>query len=327
MTRLLLRRLVRILPVVFGVVTLLFVLLEMAPGDPARMIIGTGMNEATIDQIRENYGLDQPLPVRYLRWISAAARGDLGHSISLGRPVTSVIAELMPPTILLVGLSMGIAFALGIAIGTWQAVRSGKLVDGVLNVVTLFFHSMPSFWLAIMMVMVFSLMASQWGWPVAFPASGTRGINYEFMSAGEQILNRIQHLVLPVATLTLLLIGGISRQVRSSVLQELRSDHVRAARGRGLSERTVLIRHVLRNALLPVITLIGLYLPVVFGGAVFVESVFAWPGMGRALVGAIGARDYPLIIGISFVMSIIVVIGNLIADLLYLRADPRIRYD
>ncbi len=321
------RRLLRIPPVVLGVVTLLFLMLELAPGDPARMIIAPGMSESTIEQIRSNYGFDQPLTVRYVRWIGAAARGDLGYSISMARPVSSVIKGLLPQTILLVGLAMGIAFALGILIGTWQAVRAGGFADSVLNGITLFFHSMPSFWLAIMLVLVFSLMASQWGWPISFPASGTRGISYEFMNAGEQLVDRIRHLVLPGATLTLVMLGGISRQVRTAVLEELQTDHVRAARGRGHSERTILWRHILRNALLPIITLAGLYLPILFGGAVFVESVFAWPGMGRALVGAIGARDFPLIIGISFVMSMVVVLGNLIADLLYLRADPRIRYD
>lgn len=327
MRRTLVRRLLRIPPVVLGVVTLLFLMLELAPGDPARMVIAPGMSESTIAQIRANYGLDQPVTVRYVRWIGNAAQGDLGHSLSMGRPVSRVIVDLLPQTLLLVGLAMGIAFVLGILIGTWQAVRAGGVADGVLNGITLFFHSMPSFWLAIMLVLVFSLLASQWGWPITFPASGTRGISYEFMSGGEQFVDRIRHLVLPVATLALVMLGGISRQVRTAVLEQLNSDHVRAARGRGHSERTILFRHVLRNALLPIITLAGLYLPVLFGGAVFVESVFAWPGMGRALVGAIGARDFPLIIGISFVLSLVVVLGNLIADLLYLRADPRIRYE
>lgn len=319
------RRLLRVPIVVFGVVTLLFVLLQLAPGDPARLLLAPGMSEEVVEQIRANYGLDAPVHVQYVRWIAAAATGDLGWSLSAGRPVTEVIATLLPSTLLLVGTSLVLAFLVGIGIGSVQALRAGRPLDHLLNAVTLFFHSMPSYWLGIMMVLVFSLGASQAGWGWALPASGVRSAFAESLGPADRLGDRIAHMILPVATLTLVMVGGISRQLRTSLLEVLASDHVRAARARGVPEARVFFGHVLRNALGPVVTLAGLYLPLAIGGAVFVETIFGWPGMGRAVVTATTARDQPLVLGITVVVTVFVVLGNLLADLLHARIDPRIR--
>ena len=194
--------------------------------------------------------------------------------------------------------------------------------------IALFFYSMPSFWLALMMVLAFSLFARNvWEWPIWFPASGLSSPDYEFLSAAGKIKDRAMHLVLPATSLALVLSAGVARYMRASMLEVIRQDFVRTARAKGLPERTVIFKHALRNALLPVITLLGLYLPFVFSGAVLVETVFSWPGMGRMLVEAIAQRDYPVVMAGSMVFATMVVLGNLIADLLYALVDPRIRYD
>jgi peptide/nickel transport system permease protein len=186
---------------------------------------------------------------------------------------------------------------------------------------------MPSFWLALMLMLIFSLKAHQWGWPIALPPTGMTSVDHEFMTFGERVRDRIAHLILPVSTLTLALAAGVARYTRGQMLEVIRQDYIRTARAKGLPERTVIMKHALRNSMLPVITLLGLYLPFLFSGAVFVEVIFAWPGMGRIVVDAIFQRDYPLVMATSFVFAVMVVLGNLLADVLYAVADPRIRYD
>ncbi len=314
-------------PMVFGITTLIFVLLELAPGDPANLYIGRGMTAETIEQIRTNLGLDQPAPVRYGRWLASAARGDLGISTSRNAPVTSVIAAALPNTLMLAGVAFAAAFLLGILLGVIQAVRQYSLLDSVLSAVALFFYSMPSFWLALMLVLTFSLAARNvWDWPIWFPASAVVSVDHEFMSLSERIVDRLRHLFLPALTLTLVLAAGVARFMRGSMLEVIRQDYVRTARAKGLPESRVVFKHALRNALIPIATLAGLYLPFLFSGAVFIETVFAWPGMGRLIVDAITARDYPVVMGASMAFATMVVVGNLLADLLYAVIDPRIRH-
>jgi len=279
------------------------------------------------EQIRVNLGLDQPIHIRYVRWLGALAQGDLGVSFSRNRPVTDIIQELLPNTLLLSFTAIGVAFVLGILLGILQAVRQYSLLDSIASIVGLFFYSMPSFWLALMMVLLFSLFASVWGWPIYFPASDIQSVDYAFLSPFEKVRDRLWHLALPATSLALVLAAGIARYTRTSMLEEIRQDFVRTARAKGLSERVVIFRHTLRNALIPVITLVGLYLPFLFSGTVFIESVFAWPGMGKLVVDAILQRDYPIIMGGSLVFAMMVVVGNLVADVLYAVVDPRIRYD
>jgi peptide/nickel transport system permease protein len=198
----------------------------------------------------------------------------------------------------------------------------------VLSVVALFFYSMPSFWLALMLILIFSLFARNvWDWPIWFPASGMTSVDHAFMTPGEQFRDRVMHLVLPATSLALVLAAGIARYMRGSMLEVIRQDYIRTARAKGLPEFRVIFKHALRNALIPMVTLVGLYLPFLFSGTVFIETVFAWPGMGKLMVDAIFQRDYPLVMAGAFIFAVMVVIGNLVADLLYAVVDPRIRYD
>jgi peptide/nickel transport system permease protein len=279
-----------------------------------------------IEQIRRNLGLDQPLHIQYVRWLGALMTGNFGVSYNQGRPVADIIVGALPNTLLLTGVALVLMFVLGIAIGTVQAVRQYSAVDNVLSVSALFFYSMPSFWLALMMMLMFSYQASQWGWPIVFPPSGITDVEYEFFSFGQKLSDRIMHLVLPATTLTLALAAGVARYTRGQMLEIVRQDYIRTARAKGLPERTVIVKHALRNSLIPIITLLGLYLPLLFSGTVFVEAIFGWPGMGRVIYDATLQRDYPVVMATSFIFAALTVAGNLIADILYAVADPRIRY-
>jgi peptide/nickel transport system permease protein len=322
-----LRRLLGAIPLLLGIATIIFFVLNLAPGDPTSFYFNPNVPPEIIEQLRRNLGLDQPLHIQYFRWLTSFFRGDFGFSLAQSRPVADVLFEALPNTLILTGTALVLVFLIGILIGVLQAVRQYSIFDSTSSVVSLFFYSMPSFWLALMLMLVFSLKAHQWGWPIALPPTGITSVDYEFLTTGEKIMDRISHLVLPVATLTLALAAGVARYMRGQMLEVVRQDYIRTARAKGLPERAVIMKHALRNSLLPVITLLGLYLPYLFSGAVLIELIFAWPGMGRIMVDAIFQRDYPLVMATSFMFATIVVIGNLIADVLYAVADPRIRYN
>jgi peptide/nickel transport system permease protein len=321
------RRLLGAIPLVLGIATIVFFVVNLAPGDPALRFLNPNMSDAAVEQVRVNLGLDQPIHIRYVRWLSALAHGDLGVSFTRNRPVLDIIKEFLPNTLLLSVTAIGGAFLLGILLGIIQAVRQYSLLDSVASIAGLFFYSMPSFWLALMMVLVFSLFAYQGNWPIQFPPSGMLSVDYTFLSPIEKLQDRLAHLALPATSLALVLAAGIARYTRGSMLEVVRQDFVRTARAKGLSEPVVIFKHALRNALIPVITLLGLYLPFLFSGTVFIETVFSWPGMGKLVVDAIQQRDYPVIMGGSLVFANMVVVGNLVADVLYAVVDPRIRYE
>jgi len=252
--------------------------------------------------------------------------GDFGQSSSHGRPTINVVLEVLPNTLLLSACALFFSFFFGIVLGAIQAVRQYSAMDSALSVVLLFFYSMPSFWLAL--VLSLSVFARNvWEWPLWFPASGMHANDYDLMSAVAQVKDVIWHLVLPTMSLALVLTAGIARYMRGSMLDVIRQDYIRTARAKGLPERSVIFKHALRNAAIPVVTLLGLYLPVLFSGAVLIEEVFAWPGMEWLMVGAIASRDYPVVMAGSFIFASLVVLGNLLADVLYAVVDPRIRYE
>jgi peptide/nickel transport system permease protein len=322
-----LKRLLGAIPMLIGIATIIFFVLRLAPGDPTSFYFNPNVPPEVIEQLRRNMGLDQPLHIQYVRWMTSFFTGDFGYSFAQSRPVGQIVMEALPNTLVLTGTALVLVFVTGILLGVVQAVRQYSLFDSTSSVVSLFFYSMPSFWLALMLMLLFSLKAHQWGWPIALPPTGITSVDYEFLSAGGKLADRLSHLVLPVATLTLALAAGVARFTRGQMLEVIRQDYIRTARAKGLPERTVIMRHALRNSMLPVITLLGLYLPFLFSGTVFVEVIFAWPGMGRVIVDAIFQRDYPLVMATSFIFAVIVVLGNLLADVLYAVADPRIRYD
>jgi peptide/nickel transport system permease protein len=319
--RYVLRRLAGSVPLVIGIATIIFFLVHLAPGSPADLIIGPGVSQAFREQMAQTYGWDLPLHRQYAKWLTAMLTGDFGYSFSQTRPVRDVLLGYLPNTLVLSAAALGVAFLFGILLGTVQAIRQYSLLDSGLSVVLLFFYSMPSFWLALMMILTMSLML---GW---FPVSGTVSNDYEFLSLGAKILDRARHLALPTLSLALVLTAGVARFMRASMLEVVRQDYVRTAQAKGLPERVVVLKHALRNALIPVITLVGLYLPFLFSGTVFIETIFAWPGMGRAIVNAIIQRDYPLVMAGSFFFAAMVILANLVADILYAVVDPRIRYE
>jgi peptide/nickel transport system permease protein len=322
-----LRRLLGAIPLLLGVATLIFFVLALAPGDPTSAYLNPNIPTEVVEQLRRNFGLDQPIYIRYLKWLGAFFTGNFGFSLAQSRPVADILMEALPNTLILASAALFLVFLVGVLIGVLQAVRQNTFVDGFLSVVSLFFYSMPSFWLAMMLMLIFALKAHEWNWPIALPPTGVTSVDYDFLSRGEQVRDRIAHLVLPVMTLTLALAAGIARYTRGQMLEVIRQDFVRTARAKGLPERTVIMKHALRNSLIPVVTLLGLYLPLLFSGAVFIEVIFAWPGMGRVIVDAIFQRDYPLVMATSFIFAVMVVLGNLLADVLYAVVDPRIRYD
>ena len=305
------------------VTTLTFVLVHLAPGDPiAAALDRPGVTETVRQQWRESFGLDQPLGVQYARWLANSARGELGFSFSHRRPVRDVLMEALPRTVLLTGLARAFSFAFGIALGVLQAERPGGARDRWTGRLLLLLYSVPDFWLALLVLLLFAYRL-----PI-LPAGGiVDPVMHDYLSTGGQLVDRLKHLVLPVATLTLLSTASIARYQRSALLDVLPSDWMRSALAKGLSWRSAVRRHALRNALLPTITLAGLSLPALAAGTVFVEKVFSWPGMGLVTVNAIAARDYPLVTSGVLVISVVVVIGTLLADLGAALADPRVRIE
>lgn len=306
--------------VVLGVVTLTFLLLHLAPGDPVQRLLGPA---ATPDQIvagRTSLGLDRPLAEQYVRWLGGAVRGDFGQSIAHGRPAGALLAEAWPATALLVSLSILLSWAAGILIGALQANTRHRGADGVASGLTVALNAMPGYWLGLVLVMVFTY------WLRWLPAFGATGLDAEFLSGGNRLLDRLRHLALPLTTLTLIGFGGTARFARTAMREVRDAPFLLSARARGLSERAVVLRHQLRNALVPILTLLGLSLPALFSGAVFVEAIFAWPGVGQVLVQAVQARDYPVVMAAAAISAVLVVAGNLLADALVALADPRSRH-
>jgi peptide/nickel transport system permease protein len=270
--------------------------------------------------IMVKWGLDQPVHVQYGRMLGNLSTGDFGISIAQERPVFDIIAEKLPNTLLLSAVTMSVVIVTGLSLGIAQAIRQYSLFDNMGSVISLFFYSMPSFWLALMLILLFAV---HWQW---LPASGmVDAVMHDYMSPSEQLVDRIKHLILPGLGLGVASSAGMARYMRSSMLEVVRQDYIRTARAKGLSERQVILKHAVRNALLPIVTLIGLSLPFLFSGSVLIEYVFAWPGMGRVIVEAIFTQDTPLIVACFFVFTLLVVAGNLLADIAYSVVDPRIR--
>jgi peptide/nickel transport system permease protein len=330
MTAYIVRRLLQAVPLLLGILTLVFVFMHAAPGDPTALYMNPSIAPEVLEQMRHNWGLDQPLHIQYVRWMKSFLTGDFGISLAQNRPVASILADRIPNTLILSGVSLLLIFIIGIAIGIIQAVRQYSALDNALTFSALFIYSMPSFWLGLMLILIFAYKVYQvdW-WPdlLRFPASGMTSVNYEMLGFWGKFGDRLHHLVLPSIALGISSAASIARYMRSSMLDVIRQDYIRTARAKGLPERTVILKHALKNALLPIVTLLGLYLPFLFSGAVLVETVFAWPGMGRTIVEAIYQRDYPVVMATTFVFAAMVVVANLIADLLYAVVDPRIRYE
>ncbi len=319
MLRFLSRRLLVGAVVVLGVVSLTFVLLHLAPGDPVVRLLGPMATGEQIESQRRALGLNQPLAVQYGRWLVEFASGNWGVSIATGREVRWMIGNAWPATVLLVGVSLALSYMFGILVGTVQAIRTGTKLDTALSISTVTLFAIPGYWLGLMLIMVFTY------WLKVLPAFGASGLDADFLTGWDRRVDQMRHLILPVTTLVLIGIGGMARFVRGTMADALAEPHIVVARARGLGERRVLFRHALRNASIPLITLLGLSLPALFSGAVFIEAVFAWPGVGRVLVQAVQARDYPVVMAATAISAALVVLGNILADLGVAWADPRVR--
>lgn len=312
-------RSIRGLAVIAGVVALTFFLLHAAPGDPVRRLLGPDAAPGQVEAQRRALGLDRPLPAQFVAWGTAFVRGDWGRSIATGEPVRTMIARAWPRTVELAGLSLLLSYLIGITVGAIQAARNRSALDISLSITTVTLFAMPSYWLGLMLVMVFAYTL-RW-----LPAFGASGLDADFLAPGARVLDAVRHLALPLITLTLIGIAGTARFVRAAMLDIRGEPFITVASAKGIPARRVLFHHVLRNALVPVVTLLGLSLPALFSGAVFVEAIFAWPGVGRILVEAVQSRDYPVVMAATAVSAILVVIGNFFAEWLAAATDPRLR--
>jgi peptide/nickel transport system permease protein len=317
MTRYIVRRLVLAAPTLFVVSIVLFGLLHLAPGGPMAVYASSAfVDPAQLKQIEIRMGLDEPIPVQYVKWARGMLTGNWGLSYKYSRPVTKVVGERILPTLELVGASLMIALALSIPFGILSAVSKNRFVRYGASIASMIGISLPTFWLGMMILLLLSVKVQ------LLPAGGM-----ETIGAGFSLWDRLIHLLAPAMVLATLQLAGWSRYVRSSVLEVLGEDYVRTARSKGVSDRIVIYRHVLRNSLLPLITLVGLEGGRLLGGAMITEVVFAWPGMGRLLTESLAARDYPVLMAVFMLMSILVILGNLAADIGYAVADPRIRLE
>ncbi len=384
MLKYVLRKVLLAIPLLIGVITLIFVLLELAPGEPIDRFITPDMAPEVRDNLEQRYGLDKDPFTRYILLLSRLAVLDFGVSITKDQPVLHLILEALPNTIVLSAVTLVVLFPFGIALGALQAVRQGRAEDTAISVGSLFFYSMPRFWLALMLQLFLAFYLSGWleetlpeltgvpcnqldgvvaSWCEAFPLDGRESpmaftweewsilppaVKAPFLQLAygpehpvtldnaeavwrpfvwKRFVDLVWHLLLPGVAIGLASAASIARYMRSSLLEVIRQDYVRTARAKGLPERVVIVKHALRNALLPIVTLIGLSLPFLFSGTVLIEYIFSWPGMGRLIVEAIFAQDTPVIIACFIIFAVLVVAGNLLADILYAVVDPRIRYD
>jgi len=309
------QRLLLLVPVLLGVSVVVFMVLHLSPGDPAEIMLGSQATKADLARLRSELGLDEPLHVQYVKWIAHVARGDLGRSLWMKRPVLAEVTTRLGATLILTATALVISTLIGIALGVASASRPNSLLDRLSAVTSLFGASMPVFWLGIVLMVVFALNL---GW---LPASGM----YAPYGGGD-FRDLLAHLILPSVTLAAASVTIIARLTRSTMLDVLGQDFIRTARAKGLVEGAVVLRHGLKNALIPIVTVVGVQVGYLLGGAILTETVFAWPGVGSLMIQGILARDFPLVQGCVLVVALSFVLVNLAVDLLYAWLDPRIRY-
>ncbi|WP_374832062.1 ABC transporter permease [Paenochrobactrum pullorum] len=313
MIRYIIQRFIGMIIVMFLVVTIVFVIVRVTPGDPAAVMLGPEATQTDIADLRAQLGLDQPLVMQYIYYVEQLMRGDLGQSIFLNQPVLSALSERSEPTFFLTLFSIIIACVIALPIGIYAAYKRGSFVDQAATTLAMFAASIPSFWLGLILMQIFAV---RYGW---FPVSGYGGPDASF-------IDRMWHLSLPACALGLVSSALILRFTRASMLDVLGDDYVRTARAKGLVERKVILKHALKNALIPILTVIGLTVAVLISGAVVTETVFSLPGIGNLVVSAVLRRDYPVIQGALLVIAALYVLINFAIDMLYLLVDPRVRY-
>lgn len=322
MTRYVIRRLIQAVPLLIAISVIVFAIIEVAPGDPAQMYIDPekGADPAYIEAVRHSLGLDQPVYVRYISWLVKTLQGDFGFSFRTRRPVALEIGDRLPNTLLLGGVALLMSMVIAVPIGIISALKRYTLIDYTLSTLALVGISVPVFWVALVLLQIFAI---QLNW---LPGVGMRSVRVEYEGFAA-ILDVIRHMILPAIVLSLAQTASWSRYQRSALLEVLGQDYIRTARAKGVRERRVIGVHALRNALIPMVTLIGLSVPSIVTGAFITETIFGWPGMGRLGVESINGRDYPIIMAVTMLSALLIVFGNLLADIAYAWVDPRIRYD
>jgi peptide/nickel transport system permease protein len=312
--RYIIRRLVLMIPVMFLVTVIVFVLLRLTPGDPVLAYAGEERDPASLAQIRRSLGLDQPLPVQYVAWLGHAIQGDLGRSIRTRQPVSEAIVERLPATLLLGGAAILLSVTVALVVGTISALQRNSVVDLLVTGLTLGGVSLPNFFLGLILILVLALALR------LFPPGG-------YVPFAEDPSGNLHRLVLPAVTLATASLAVNLRQVRSSLIDVFGQDYIRTARAKGLGEQVVVLRHALKNGLIPVVTLIGLQIGAIIEGAVITETIFFWPGVGRLVVESIAGRDYPVVQAIVLISALSFMVSTLLVDLLYAWLDPRISFD
>ena len=322
MARYIVKRLLLSIPILFGISLITFAVIHITPGGPTvlQSQMNAKMSPDSIAKLKTLYDLDKPLPVQYLKWLSRLARLDFGDSFNDNRPVTEKILERLPATLQLNLLSLLLLFLIAVPLGVYSAAKQNSVFDRLFTSISFIGFSVPSFWLALLLMLFFGVWL-QW-----LPISGMASVNSSSMPPVLQVYDRIQHLILPLFVSVFGSIAGFSRYMRSGMLEVIRQDYIRTARAKGLPEREVLLNHALRNALLPVITIVGLSIPGLISGGFIFETIFAWPGMGRLAYESAMSFDYPVIMGVVIAGALLTLLGNLLADIAYAFADPRIRY-
>lgn len=322
MTQYILRRVLGMIPLLLGISFIVYALINLVPGSPTDQFeFNPNLKPEDIARIQENLGLNDPWYLRYFTWLGNAIQGDFGNSFINYAEVTYLVRAALPNTLLLSGVSLVIALVLSVPIGVMAAVKRNSLFDRVVTVIATGFSSLPSLWLGLMLIVLFAVKFQEWGLP-SLPTSGVRNLRME-----DSFLDRLRHLVLPAAALSLVSLAGWMRYIRSQMLEVIRQDFVRTAQAKGLVNRVVLLRHAFRNALLPLVTLVGLTIPDLFGGALIIENVFGYPGIGQLTVSSLSSNDYSVAMACVMMLAFLTVVGNLIADVLYGVLDPRVRYD
>lgn len=322
MGRYIVARLIGMVPLILGITIVTFAIANLVPGSPVTQYeFQPGVRPEDIERIRRQLGLDQPIHIRYVQWLSHVLRGDLGLSLITFRPVSELILEKLPNTLLLTVTALLLSLAFSIPVGVLAAVRRNSLFDQVATVSAVAGVAVPTFWLGLMLIVLFAVKFREWGLP-AFPPGGM----YDLRGGGG-LLDRIEHLILPAFTLAFVQTAAWTRYIRSQMIEVLRQDYIRVAEAKGLPNRLVIFRHGLRNAILPLVTLLALDLPTLFSGAVVTETIFTWNGLGRLIVDSTFKRDYTVVMGVVLFISFLTVVSNLLADILYAQLDPRIRYD
>lgn len=313
MKKYIVKRILGLIPVLLLVSIFSYVIIQAAPGDPIDNYIRPGMTEEEIAEVKAAYGLDRSVAEQYINWLTHVLRGDFGTSVKQHRPVAEMIGERLPATLLLMGTSLLISIIVAIPLGLWSGLHKNKAVDKIVSIITYLGISVPPFWFGMIMVLAFAI-GLHW-----FPTGGMHSLNVNTTS------DLLWHMVLPAIVLSLNNTAVFTKYIRSNTITQLEEDYVVTARSKGTSKKKILFKHVLKNCLLPIITLIGINIAGLVCGSFVIENVFSWPGIGRLCMEAVGNRDYPVIMGYTMFSCLILILGNLLADVLYAVADPRIR--